>query len=146
MTTTSRKPRLTRAWNHAWDHGAVEALDDLLAERYARYSAAGGATQDRDAFKRSITTVRTAFPDLHTEIEELVEDDDRMAIRWRSTGTHTGTFLEVPPTGRHVDVHGATFARFHGDTVESEWVTWDPRQLLTALGVITLSPTAGGHS
>ena len=44
-------------------------------------------------------------------------------MRWRSTGTHTGTFLEVPPTERHVEVHGVTFARFRDDAVDSEWIT-----------------------
>ncbi|WP_246143651.1 ester cyclase [Actinacidiphila oryziradicis] len=42
---------------------------------------------------------RLAFPELRTEIEEIVEDGDRPAIRWRSTGRHTGAFLGVPPTG-----------------------------------------------
>ncbi len=148
MTTTSRhKPKLQTVWTQAWDHGAVEALDELLSPAYERRSAAGGTTQNRSQFKRSIITVRAAFPDLRTEIEELLEEDDRVAVRWRSTGTHTGTFLEVPPTTRRVQVNGVTFARFRGETVESEWVTWDPRQLLTALGIIPLDSAAtGGHA
>lgn len=147
MTTKSRKLRLEGAWSQAWDQGAVEALDELLSAAYTRRSAAGGAAQDRAEFKRSITAVRAAFPDLRTEIEELLEEDDRIAVRWRSTGTHTGTFLEVPPTSRRVEVHGVTFAQFRDDAVDSEWVTWDPRQLLTALGIISLdSTTAGAHT
>lgn len=144
MATTSRKRRLRTAWSRAWDHGAVEALDELLAPDYTRCSASSGATQDRAEFQRSITAVRTAFPDLRTVIDELLEEGDRVAVRWHSTGTHVGTFLEVPPTERGVQVHGVTFAHFREDTVASEWVTWDPRQLLTALGIISLDTTAGG--
>lgn len=144
MTTTSRKPRLRTAWSRAWDHGAVEALDELLSPDYQRRSATGGAAQSRAEFQRSITAVRTAFPDLRTVIDELLEEGDRVAVRWHSTGTHVGTFLEVPPTERRVQVHGVTFAHFREDTVESEWVTWDPRQLLTALGIISLDTAAGG--
>ena len=61
-----------------------------------------------------------------------------MVIRWRSRGTHTETFLDVPPTGRAVEVVGVTFATFDGDRVTAEWVTWDPRQLLRALGIISI--------
>ncbi len=133
-----RKQRVREAWEASWDRGDVDALDDLLAPDYERSSPSSAQAQDRDAFKRSISTTREAFPDLVTTIEELVEERDRMAIHWRSTGTHTATFLDVPPTGRRVEVSGVAFARFAGERVAAEWVTWDPRQLLTALGIISL--------
>lgn len=57
---------------------------------------------------------RLAFPELRTEIEEIVGDGDRPAIRWRSTGRHTGVFLGVPPTGKPVEVAGAVGAGRRG--------------------------------
>lgn len=132
-----RKQHVRAAWAASWDRGGVDALDDLLAPDYAR-SSPSGQDQDRAWFKRSILDTRQAFPDLTTTVEELVEEGDRMAIRWYSTGTHTNTFLDVPPTGRRVEVSGVSFARFAGERIETEWVTWDPRQLLTALGIISL--------
>ncbi|MGW1783210.1 hypothetical protein ACWCQQ_29340 [Streptomyces sp. NPDC002143] len=45
-------------------------------------------------------------------------------------------FLGVPPTRRYVEVSGATFARCEGDRIVEEHVTWDPRALPSALGVI----------
>ncbi|MCA1184871.1 MULTISPECIES: ester cyclase [unclassified Saccharopolyspora] len=133
-----RKQRIRAAWTACWDRGDVDALDELLAPGYARTSASDGAVQDRAGFKESILTTREAFPDLTTEVEELVEEGDRVVIRWRSRGTHTETFLDVPPTGRAVEVVGVTFATFDGDRVTAEWVTWDPRQLLRALGIISI--------
>lgn len=135
---SARKRRVRAAWTASWDHGDVDAFDELLGADYARSSPSGGSVQDRSAFKKSILATRDAFPDLTTTIEELVEEGDRMAIRWRSTGSHTATFLEVPPTGRRVEVSGVTFARFDGEVVVEERVTWDPRQLLNALGIISL--------
>jgi hypothetical protein len=37
-----------------------------------------------------------------------------------------------------VEVSGSTFARFEGDRVVEEFVTWDPRALLSALGIISV--------
>ncbi|MPY85218.1 MAG: hypothetical protein GEV00_18280 [Actinophytocola sp.] len=140
MTTESpRKQRVRQVWQEGWGRGEVDVLDELLDPGYRRHTASGGAPQSREAFKASILSTREAFPDLTTTIEEMVEEGDRIAIRWRSTGTHTGTFHEVPPTGREVEVFGVTFAHFTGSTVTEEWVTWDPLQLLTALGIIPLS-------
>ncbi len=138
MTESARKMRVRRAWAAAWDRGEVDALDDLLAPSYERSSPPPAQVQDRDAFKRSILATREAFPDLTTTIDELVEEGEQLAIRWHSTGTHTATFLDVPPTGRRVEVSGVAFARFAGEQVAAEWVTWDPRQLLRALGIISL--------
>ncbi|MET9968560.1 ester cyclase, partial [Streptomyces sp. NPDC006356] len=92
--------------------------------------------QDLTAFKAAIVSTRAAFPDLVTTIDDIVVEGDRAAIRWHSSGTHVNSFLGVPPTKRQVDVSGATFARFEGDRIVEEHVTWDPRSLLAALGVI----------
>ena len=89
-------------------------------------------------FKASITATRSAFPDLSTTIDEIVVDGDRAAVRWHSTGNHGHSFLGVPATRREVTVSGATFARFEGDRIVEEFVTWDPRTLLTALGIISV--------
>ncbi|MPY77072.1 MAG: DUF4440 domain-containing protein [Actinophytocola sp.] len=138
-TESARKQRVREVWQASWGRGDVDALDELLDPSYRRHTASGGTPQSRDGFKASILSTREAFPNLMTTIEEMVEEGDRLAIRWRSTGTHTGTFHDVPPTGRDVEVFGVTFAHFTGSAVAEEWVTWDPLQLLTALGIIPLS-------
>ena len=140
--TLDRTARIRSAWQAAWDQGRVEALDELLSPGYVRRRGPAAAPQDREQFKDSVRAIREAFPDLHTEIEEIVEDGEELAIRWRSTGSHTGDFLGVPPTGRPVEVSGATFTHFDGGVIAEEWVTWDPRQLLEALGIITTTQEA----
>ncbi|CKG96751.1 ester cyclase [Mycolicibacterium smegmatis] len=133
----TRRKRISSAWGAAWDTGDVDALDDLLSESYQRISGTG-STQNRDEFKSSITATRSAFPDLATVVDEVVVEGDRAAIRWHSTGSHEHSFLGVPATKREVTVSGATFARFDNDRIVEEHVTWDPRALLTALGIIAI--------
>ena len=71
-------------------------------------------------------------------VDEVVIEGDRAAIRLHSTGSHEHSFLGVPATKREVAVSGATFARFEDDRIVEEHVTWDPRALLTALGIIAV--------
>lgn len=134
--TQGRRKRIRAAWAAAWDRGDVSALDDLLSPDYQRRGADG--TQGLDEFKASILTTRSAFPDLETTIEDVLIDGERVAVRWRSTGTHEHSFLGVPATKRRVEVTGATFGRFAGERIVEEFVSWDPRTLLTALGIITV--------
>ncbi|WP_433602412.1 ester cyclase [Nocardia sp. CA-135953] len=134
---TARRELITNAWDAAWDRGEIEAFDSLLSPQYRRHGTRGAA-QDRDTFKASVLSTRTAFPDLKTTIDDIVLEGDRAAIRWHSVGNHTGAFMGIPITGKRVEVSGATFARFQDDGIVEEFVTWDPRALLAALGIISL--------
>lgn len=136
-SSEGRRERIEEAWAAAWDRGDVDALDALHTHSYQRHST-DGDTRDLTDFKASIISTRSAFPDLVTTIDEIVIEGDRVAIRWHSTGTHEHSFLGVPATKRSVSVSGATFGRFEGDKIIEETVTWDPRSLLTALGVLSI--------
>ncbi|MFE7275822.1 ester cyclase [Streptomyces sp. NPDC057623] len=131
----ARRGLIEKAWTGAWGQGDVDALDALLSPAYLRHGQ-DPHPQDLEAFKASIVSTRSAFPDLVTTIDDIVVEGDRAAIRWHSTGTHQNSLLGVPATKRHVEVSGATFARFEGDRIVEEHVTWDARSLLSALGVI----------
>jgi predicted ester cyclase len=48
-----------------------------------------------------------AFPDLHSSIDELVAEDDRVFCRTTMTGTHDGEYKGIPATGRHVATESA---------------------------------------
>ncbi|MET8982770.1 ester cyclase [Streptomyces sp. NPDC004539] len=133
--TDTRRALIEKTWAAAWGQGDVDALDTLLSPSYRRHGQ-GSPPQDVDGFKAAIVSTRTAFPDLVTTIDDIVVEGDRAAIRWHSSGTHEEALLGVPPTGRQVEVSGATFARFEGERIVEEHVTWDPRALLAALGII----------
>ena len=113
-------------------------LDGLLGVDYRRRSSSADEGLSREEFKASIVTTRSAFPDLVTTIDEIIVEGDQVALRWHSLGRHDGSFLGVPPTHRTVEVHGATFARFEDDVIVEEFVTWDPRAMLAALGIISV--------
>ena len=124
------------AWRAAWSDGDVEAFEGILAPRYVRHTKSGD--EDVDSLRRAITDSRAAFPDLETEILQSVEQGDMVAIRWRSRGTHTGSFMGVPSTDRTVTVVGASFCRFADGLLAEEWVVWDPRELLSAMSILTV--------
>jgi len=137
LTSDAARNKIAHAWSAAWDHGDVDALDAVLSPAYRRITSTGD-NQGLAEFKASITATRSAFPDLSTTIDEIVIEGDRAAVRWHSTGNHRHSFLGVPATKREVTVSGATFARFEDEQIVEEFVTWDPRTLLSALGIISI--------
>lgn len=140
--STGLKSRLADAWEAAWNRGDTGALDELLAPGYVRH---GRTEQSLEDLKSNIAACRTGMPDLRTVIDDYVADGDRLAVRWHSSGTHTGSLLDVPATGRPLRVSGATFSTVHDGVITEEWVTWDPRQMLHALGIIPLNSAFETH-
>jgi steroid delta-isomerase-like uncharacterized protein len=123
------------AWRAAWGNGEVEAFERILAPGYVRHTKSGD--EDVEKLRQAINDSRAAFPDLVTEILQSVEQDDMVAIRWTSHGTHTGSFMGVPSTERTVTVYGASFCRFADGLLAEEWVVWDPRELLSAMSILS---------
>jgi steroid delta-isomerase-like uncharacterized protein len=134
----SRRDTILNAWNGAWGDGDLAAFEQLLAPDYVRRSKSG--SEDYASLRKTIEAMHTAFPDSSTDILEIVEDGAKVAVHWQTTGTHLGEFMDVPPTGRTITVTGASFLRFDGDKLAEEFVVWDPRELLSALGIWHLGP------
>lgn len=136
-----RKLRVMEAWAAAWEGGDMTALDRMLSPDYRRHIRLSPEGQNRDDLVAMITSTRIAFPDFQATIDDAVEEGDCIALRWHATGTHLGHLLGVPPTRKSVAVSGIDFTRFDGELIAEEWVTWDPGELLAALGVMWLGQT-----
>jgi steroid delta-isomerase-like uncharacterized protein len=132
------KTRVRQVWHAVWDEGDVDALDTLLADNFQRITHGSNTPLNAAEFKNSVRATREAFPDLATTIEDLIEQDGQVAIFWSSTGTHQRELFGVPATHRQVSTYGSNFCTFTDGRLSNERVTWDPRHLLTALGITSL--------
>lgn len=130
---TNMLDRVTDAWVRAWSNGETEAFEELAAPDYRRHSKTG--PEELDEVVRQITESYNAFTDFHVEVLHAIEDDNLVAIHWRSTGTHTGEFMGVPPTGREVTVVGASFLQHADGKITQESTVWDPREMLSAMQI-----------
>jgi predicted ester cyclase len=68
------------------------------------------------------------------QIHDTIEQGDKVVARWSATMTHTGQFLDTPPTGRDVSVNGISIQRFVGGKIVEGWDNWDQLGLLVQLG------------
>ena len=89
--------------------------------------------------KDVITKMRTAFPDLHFEIHDIIEEGDLVAFRSTMTGTHLGPWaigpVRVPPTGRQVSIAHMHFIRSEGGKTTDLWHVYDVAGMMRQFGV-----------
>jgi hypothetical protein len=78
--------------------------------------------------------------DPHFTIEDMIAEDDKVAVRFRSTSqTHLGPYRAVPPTGRHVSMRGVHLFRFRGDHLVDTWMEIDALGGVQQMGVVAPS-------
>ena len=52
-----------------------------------------------EGFKEYVRAYRSAFSDLHIQIEDQIAEGDKVVTRWTGTGTHDGDLAGIAPTG-----------------------------------------------
>jgi steroid delta-isomerase-like uncharacterized protein len=79
---------------------------EILAPDFVFYGPSTMEGLDREGFRRFIKETRAAFSNKRfTELDRIVEGD-RVALRFRMTGTQDGAFHGIPPTGAMIDTEG----------------------------------------
>ena len=75
-----------------------------------------------------------AFSDFASESVALVAEGDRVVHHSRSTGTHTGTFLGIPATGKRVTVDHVEIWRIENGKIVEQWGgTWEFERIANEL-------------
>ena len=86
-----------------------------------------------EAWRQGAMMLRQAFPDFHIELDDIVADENRVAVRLTLQGTHTGEFLGFAPTGRQVKYVSHEFYRVADGVFAEEWVCSDTATLFQQL-------------
>jgi steroid delta-isomerase-like uncharacterized protein len=112
-------------------------LDEVIHPNYV-FRAPGQELQGLESLKALFTAYRTAFPDLHLEIDDLLIAGDKAAMSFALTGTHEGDLMGIAATGKQVKVNGMTLSRFEDGKIAEEWEILDQLSLFQQLGILSL--------
>jgi predicted ester cyclase len=126
--------RLTRELFN--DGGDVGVVDELLAEDFVDHTPAPGSSGDRESYKQRALQMRGPFSEIRTTTEDLVAEGDLVAERWRSTFRHTGAFMDIEPSGKHIEIDGFALYRFRDGRVAEFWGLSDAFGLMQQLGAL----------
>jgi steroid delta-isomerase-like uncharacterized protein len=86
-----------------------------------------------EVWRQGFEMMKHAFPDLQAHIEDIVAAADKVAVRLRFRGTHSGEFLGIPATGRTVDYVSHEFYRVADGLIAEEWICSDMATLFRQL-------------
>lgn len=94
---------LVRRWTEeVVSKGNLAAVGDFMAPTYVAHAPGVPDIKGPDGFRQFLTTVRTAFPDFHSTIEDMIAEGDKVAVRFTNRGTQKGEYRGVAPTGKEM--------------------------------------------
>jgi steroid delta-isomerase-like uncharacterized protein len=111
MSEAANKDLARRWFEEVWNHGRESAIDELFHPQGKAYgfpdpdSVLTGA----EGFKTIHRQFHNAFTNIRIDIDDLIAEGDRVAIRWTCTMIHNGDGLGFPATGKNTTFPGSSF-------------------------------------
>jgi steroid delta-isomerase-like uncharacterized protein len=136
MSTEMNKTAVRRWVEAAWNNEDFSSAEGLYSPNYTLHYGSMPPTQGAEGLQSFVMVYRTALPDLHMQIEDIIAEGDKVVWRITTRGTHRGEFQGIPPTGKSVEVGAIIISRFADGRWAEDWVNNDDLGLLQQLGVI----------
>ena len=122
MAAEDNKAVVQRYWEELWNTGDLASIEEIFAP--------DSASARIERTKRNVSLWRTAFPDLHFTIEDILAEGDKVVVRWTVRGTNRGN-IEIesgetlPPTGQPISMAGMDLYRCRGGKIVEFTRSWD---------------------
>ena len=125
------------AIHRAWNSHDIEKVLGLYSSEYVGEDVGQAfLLRGHDGVRAMLENYWRAFPDLEFTILDAIQQDARLAIVWIADGTHQGTIMNIPPTGRRVAVRGVSIIDVQDGLVVRGQYIWDLAVMLRHMGLL----------
>jgi steroid delta-isomerase-like uncharacterized protein len=134
MSTEDNK-ELIRTYLKAFNDRDRDTLSEVLAEDVVEH----GVSEELHGLEDIMGFLDAhfeIFPDYTGTTEAMIAEGDTVVVRYTVSGTHTGEYREIEPTGHTVEWTGVGIYRIEGDEIAEIWLEEDRLGLLEQLEVV----------
>jgi len=130
---------LHRWFEEVWNKGRSEAIAELLAPGVVIHGLSDdekGPPLGIEGFEEFHAKFRAAFPDLIVNVEDTIQEGDKLVARCSVRGRHTGDALGFAATQAPVEFTGVAIVRIEDGKIAEAWNNFDFMTLYKQLGVM----------
>ena len=124
-----------RALYAAWNAGDMDAFYARI-DPHVRDANASEGEAGLEGVKSVLNHIRSAMPDLHYTVDEVISNGDRYAVFLTAKGTQTGELFGDPPTGKTAEWTEVRLCRNRDGRVIEHRAIVDALRMKTQLGHI----------
>jgi steroid delta-isomerase-like uncharacterized protein len=141
MTTADNKALVRRFIDEIFVEGRKESVDELLDDAFVAHTWPSTGNPKSD-LKGAIDRTTKGLAGTSFTIEDLIAEDDRVAVRLTAAATHVGELMGMPPSGKRYEIGEIHIFRIRDGKVAEHWHQFDQMKMLQQLGAMP-APGAG---
>ena len=135
MSTEQNKVSVRRFIDEVFVKGNPDAVDKLVTHDFTPHSW-GKMPSGVEPLKQAIRHVHAGLADVSFKIEDMLAEEDKVAVRVTARARHTGDFMGIPASGNVALSSGITIFRIADGRIVEEWSESDMLGLLQQVGAI----------
>jgi steroid delta-isomerase-like uncharacterized protein len=124
----------------AWRLRDIDALTHAHTDDCVLESPLAGKVTGRAAIENVYRSFVTSFPDLTIENPELIVDGDNVVQTVTFSGTNTGGFMSMAPTGKRFSFAAVLICTLRDGLIAREKRIYDFTGFLLEIGVLKAKP------
>lgn len=122
--------------------GNFNLFKEAVSTDNVDHDPAPGQVPGPEGYRMFFSELRNGFPDLNVALETMVADDESIAFAYTLTGTQSGSYMGIAPTGKKVKIRGLQISKFKDGKMVERWGSSDELGMLQQLGVAALPARA----
>jgi len=143
MASQDNKAIVARFYDEVLNQRKVGVLDELAIEDYVEHDPFPGQGNGRADLKARVQALQSAFDPLRFTVEDVIAEGDKVVVRWKNAGTHSGSFMGIPATKKTFSVAGIDVHLVRDGRIAEHWHVVDQLGQMQQMGLI---PGPGGAS
>ncbi|ELR71621.1 hypothetical protein C900_02429 [Fulvivirga imtechensis AK7] len=109
-----------------------ELLNNIIADDYMGINGQKGV----EAFKAPAIDIISTIPDIQWQIETMAGEGNMAFAKLQIYGTHTGSYLNIEPTGKTISINSVAIYQFRDNRIISSEVQVDRLTFLQQIGIV----------
>src|SRR4026209_513519 len=130
--------KIVQRYQEIYNNNGLDSLTEVVSEDLLTPKIMPGIPSGIEGAKAAHRIMLAGFPDYQTSIDDIFAEGDKVAARITMSGTNSGSFMGIPPTGKHVSFTGIYIARIANGKIVEHWGEEDGVSLLQQLGVLSI--------
>ena len=126
---------IVRKMIDAYNKHDLDWFDEFIAPNYFDHSNQVGIEGVKQLFNMGFK----GFSDWHEAIDDIVAQGDKVWLRLTYTGTHTGEFFGLAPTGNKVTMTAVAIYRIVNGKLVEGWFINDGLDMFKQIGAIEIT-------
>jgi steroid delta-isomerase-like uncharacterized protein len=123
-----------RFFEEMWNNRDLDLVEELISADMQGHAPTGEFV-GYEGERQTILGTVAAFPDLVITIDEMIAEDNKVALLTSYHGTHTGTLMgQIPPTGAEITMTGGILFHFADGKIIEAWSFADMLGMMQQIG------------